>query len=397
MKASSISKHRAPVLNVYFKVFKKNLPMIIIYIGVFMLLAVMFTRFGTNSSTIFRDTKSKVAFINYDSDTPLTAGLKSAISGNAEFISVKDDTQSLQDALYFRNVEYLIKIPKGFTEDFMSGGNAKIDKTAVAESAAGVYMDNMVNRYLNTVRLFQKSLPGLTQEQLITHVKSNLSQQADVTLNTYGTQASSLTTISNYFIYLVYAFFSILFLCVSSIMIVFNDEDRSKRMICSPLHPESMKAQVFLGHILLTVFICACGIALGILTCGLSVIGSSFALMCVNALILAFTVLSISFFCSEFIKNYGALNFIANVLALGTCFVSGVFIPQALLSSSLLSVARFTPSYWYVKAITDITNISVINFTTVRPILYSILIELGFAVAFTAMSFAVGKRKNRFG
>lgn len=397
MKASDGSKLRAPVLKVYFKVFKKNLPMVIIYIGVFMLLAVLFTHFGPIGSTSFHDTKSKVAFINYDGDTPLTAGLKSAISGNAEFISVKDDTQSLQDALYFRNVEYLIKIPKGFTQDFMSGGSAKIDKTAVAESAAGVYMDSMVNRYLNTVRLFQKSLPGLTQEQLVERVKNNLSAQADVTLNTYGTPANSLAMISNYFIYLVYAFFSILFLCVSSIMIVFNDEDRSKRMICSPLRPASMKAQIFMGHVLLTGIICICGIALGLLTCGPSVIGPNFALMCANALCLAITVLSISFFCGEFITNFGALSFIANVLALGMCFVSGVFIPQYLLSSSLLSVARFTPSYWYVKAINDITNISVFSFATVRPIVYSMLIELGFAAAFIAMSFAVGKRKKRFG
>ena len=396
MTASKNSKLRVPVLKVYFKVFKKNLSMLIIYIGVFMMLAVLFTHFGTNSNTSFQETKSKVAFINYDGDTPLTTGLKNSISGNAEFIDVKDDAQSLQDALYFRNVEYLIKIPKGFTQDFMNGGSAQIDKTTVAESAAGVYMDYMVNRYLNTARLFQKSLPGLTQEQLVEHVRNNLSAQVSVKLNTYGNQSNSLIVISNYFIYLVYAFFSILFLSVSSIMIVFNDEDKSKRTLCSPLSPTSMKAQIFLGHIFLTLLICACGILLGVLTCGTSVISPNFALMCANVVCLAFAVLSISFFFGEFIKNYGALSFVANVLSLGMCFVSGVFIPQYLLSSSLLSVARFTPSYWYVKAINDITNISVMNYDNIRPILYSMLIELGFAAAFISLSFAIGKRKNRF-
>lgn len=392
MKASDNLKF--PVLKVYFKVLKKTIPAIVVYIVMFLIFASLITTYGTTGSAVFKQTKADVAFINYDGDTPLTKGLKNSISDNANFVNIKDNSQALQDALYFRNVEYVIKIPKGFTNDFLSGKDAKIDKTALSDSANGVYMDYMVNRYLNTVKLYKNSLPGLTQEQLMQRVKDNLSVKADTTLESYGAKASRLDTITRYFQFLAYFFLCVLMLGVSSIMMAFNKKDLMMRNMSSPLRPLSMNIQLFLGHVFLTLIVLACSIALGLALCGTTVIGSNFALMCVNALCFALVALSISFFIGHFAISQGALSGIVNAVALGMSFISGVFVPQQLLAGSVLAAAHYTPAFWYVKAMEDIKGLVNFSMGNLQPVIISMLIELGFAAAFFVLSLATGKRRK---
>jgi len=47
----------------------------------------------------------------------------------------------------------------------------------------------------------------------------------------------------------------------------------------------------------------------------------------------------------------------ANVFSLGSCFISGVFVPQDLMSNTVLKIASFTPNYWFVKANNSISPI----------------------------------------
>ncbi len=96
----------------------------LIYIVVFLAVSIAYTRVSPTYKN-FQNVKSLVAFINYDGDTPLTNGLKTYLAGSASFVDVKTDTKSLQDAVYFRTVEYIIKIPKGFTQKFLNGENIK--------------------------------------------------------------------------------------------------------------------------------------------------------------------------------------------------------------------------------------------------------------------------------
>lgn len=392
MKASNDLKF--PVFKAYFKVLKKMIPSIITYIVIFLVIACLVTTFGNTGSAVFKQTKANVAFINYDDNTPLTKGLKSCLSDNANFVSIKDNSQMLQDALYFRTVEYVIKIPKGFTQDFQNGKDVKIDKTALSDSASGVYMDYMVNRYLNAVKLYKSSIPNLSDEQLIQRVKDNLAEKADVTLESYGARAGKLDIITRYFEMLAYFFLCVLMLSISSVMMAFNKKDLMMRTMSSPLRPVSMSIQLFLGHVFLTLIVLAASIALGLVLCGTKVIGTNFALMCLNALCFAMVGLSLSFFVGHFVKSYGALNGIVNAATLGMCFISGIFVPQKLLADSVLAAAHFTPTFWYVKAMEDIKGLVNFNMNNLQPIILAMLIELGFAAAFFSLSLAFGRRRK---
>jgi ABC-2 type transport system permease protein len=106
------------VFKLYFKIIRKNIAMLTIYFIIFIGVSILFISLSqVSKAATFTETKCKVAFISYD-DSELINGLKEFIGSNAKIINIKDDKESLQDALFFRKVECIIKVPQGFTQRF---------------------------------------------------------------------------------------------------------------------------------------------------------------------------------------------------------------------------------------------------------------------------------------
>ena len=42
-------------------------------------------------------------------------------------IDIPDDNEKLQDALFFREIEYIIRVPKGFGENLMMGKAVELE------------------------------------------------------------------------------------------------------------------------------------------------------------------------------------------------------------------------------------------------------------------------------
>ena len=76
------------VFKVYFKIIKRNLPMLSIYVAVFMLLALLLTISGVGGATnTFSETKNRVMIINQDTASPLTAGLVEYITDKSVIVA----------------------------------------------------------------------------------------------------------------------------------------------------------------------------------------------------------------------------------------------------------------------------------------------------------------------
>ena len=77
--------------------------------------------------TLFNQQKSNIAFIS-EEKSPLIDGLKHELEKVANFVDLPDEKEALQDALYFRSVYYILRVPEGFTESFMKGENVQLEK-----------------------------------------------------------------------------------------------------------------------------------------------------------------------------------------------------------------------------------------------------------------------------
>ncbi len=383
------------IFKTYFKIIKKQSLALSIYIVVFLSLSIAFTYIGnSNNADTFTQSKTRVAFINEGEPSVLIQGLKDYLKGHSTYVDIENKTDKLQDALFFRDAEYILKIPVDFTNDFMEGKSVTVDKTVVSGSVSSIYTDILINKYLKTARLYISNSKGLSQEELVGQIKKDLELETEVILKPSGQKTSRTSSIVYFYNYMPYIIINILILGVSSVMLVFNDIRLKRRNLCSPVSNISVNLQILLGNI---VFALSCWVLLVILSLLLyrqDMFNLNSIYFFINSLVLTITILSISFLIGILIKSRNAQSGISNVVSLGMCFLTGVFVPQEMLSENVLAIAKFLPTYWYIKANKAIGALTNFNMENVGPIVSYMLIELGFAVALISITLVLSKRKQ---
>ncbi len=383
------------VFKTYFKIIKKQSLQLSIYLIIFLGLSIMFSNLGaSNDIAKFTESRAKVAFINEDKDSVLLQGFKEYLGKHSTFVDVENSTERLQDALFFREVEYIAKIPSGFTDNIMSGRAAVIEKTSVSGSTSGIYTDILVNKYLNTAKLYINSQKGITQEELVKQVAKDLDIETEVKMEVSAGKTSDTSAVEYLFNYMPYALISIIILGISSIMIVFNDIKLKRRNLCSPVSNLSVNLQILFGNVVFSIVCWALLVIMGLVLYRELMFNVNTLYFCLNSLILTITILSMSFLIGILIKSRNAQSGISNVLSLGMSFLSGVFVPQEFLSENVLAIAKFTPTYWYIRANTAIGDLTNFNFENIAPALSYMLIDLGFAAALISVALVVSKRKQ---
>lgn len=383
------------VYKAFFKVIYKNLSQIMIYVVIFLLFGVILSRTYTNPvNTNFTETKVNIAFINHDTNSKLIQGLKDYLGKNTSIINIQDNTKSLQDALFFRQVEYIVKVPDGFTDALVNGKSMQLEKTELPGSASGIYMDNIINKYLNTAKAYKDNIKNLSDEQLTTYISKDLSHKTEVHMERSQSEASKNDTCIYYYNYLAYSLFAILILGVCSVMMVFNNTDLKKRNLCSPLKLRNVNFQMIMGNLSFAVFAWFVLIFTSLIMYRGYMFTERGFLLLLNSFIFTLAALSISYLIGNIIKSRGAMSAAANVVSLGTCFISGVFVPQILLGKTVLKIASFTPTYWYVKSNNDIGNLVDFKMENLMPIFNNMLIIIGFAVAVLAVTLVVIKQRR---
>lgn len=380
------------VYNAYFKIVKKNLPIMLIYFCAFLLITIPLTCFyGNKSLSTYTPTRINIALVNDDGENVVTEGLRNYLNENANIIDI--NRNNLQDALFFRKVEYILRMPPGFSQSCLTGKNVvQLEKTSIPDTMSTFYLDGLINRYLSTINLYKQYMPGISDSQLMTLAEKDLRQHSEVQLQAYGKKTNTST--ATYYTYLAYAIIAVVFLGVTSIMLVFNDEDIKRRNLGSPLNNYSMNLQILLGNLSFALIVWVTAVILGFVITGRVVYDANSFIMYANSLCFTLVCLSLSFLAGNLIRSRGAQQAIANVLALGLCFIGGVFVPQQFLGKTILFMASFTPTYWYVKAVNDIDQLLVYSAANLTPIVNSMLIQLGFAVAMLTVALAIGKQKR---
>ena len=384
------------VFKTYFKIINKTKMQIMIYVIVFLVMSVLFVSLDTNSGTTeFSAEKSRVAFFNYDKDSELVKDLRKFLEDRTNLVEIEDDSKSIQDALFFRDAEYIVKIPEGFYDDLKAGKEASVIKTSLPGSASNMYVDMLVERYLSTAWLYFNNASGLSDEDIIKNINIDLSKETQVKLDTYFSDGTDITAGEQFANFISYTIFAVLILGVSTVMLAFTAKDIRARNLAAPLKIRSYNAGLAAGNICFMLLVWAVFmVASGIMQP--SVIFSKQGLLIgINLFVFCIAALGISFLIANIVKSRNAMSAAANVVALGTSFISGAFVPQFLLGDTVLSIARFTPNYWYIKANSAIFAISDFGGENLWAVLKNTLVVAGFAVAFFTISFIYIKIKAK--
>lgn len=381
------------VFNAFLKVLRKKMPVAMILIIIFLIIAIVFVK--TNNSTFtFEEKRFSICVLDED-QTPESKALTAFLGERHDLISLPAEEEEILDALYYERADYVMTIPTGYAEKLASGEtNTLFTHYYIDDRYANTLLDSTLSEYICTVSAYQAS--GMSCTEAIAAAEKALSEEIEVNSNPFAkTEAENSEyseLFSYYFQYLAYILLSVMIVALSPTLITMQKADIRNRINCSCLSSSSQTLQLMLGSGLFVLFVWLVFMIAAILIFGEMFHGMTWYAV-LNSFVFQLVAAGIAILISTFAPSSTGVNVISNIVGLGMSFLCGVFVPQSLLGEGVLQVGQFLPAYWYIKANNMLSGDSGEIFTTGQFLQY-VGIEFLFAVALFAVTLVLQKAKH---
>lgn len=375
----------------YMKILKKNIGLVIIYLVIFFSVAMALQAAASKEHLEdFEKARVDIAVADNDQST-LSHALTDYLKTIHNVSEISSDPSVMQEELFYRNAEYIVQIPKDFYKTCIVQDNP-ISVTKIPGSYTSFYVDQQINAWLNNVRTYIAS--GFSQKEA---AKAALEQPSSRVSMYQDTETTSETpAYTYYFRYVPYLFLAVLCYSMGYILLAFQKEDIQKRMQASSV---SIRRQNLEG--LLAMFTIGIGLWLIAVTGAIVMYQKDLLASGVltyyllNTFVMMMVSLSLSYLLGLFVKNSNMLNGLSNIVSLGMCFLSGVFVPMSVMDKKVLKIAQFLPVYWYEDINETLARYHSVSGNIATDIWKSLGIEVMFALAFVAIILALSKYKRQ--
>lgn len=378
------------VFNTFWKVINK-------YKGTIILFTVMLVAFGginttsSNNSLDFTNNKPDIIIINNDQNKGLTKNLISYLKENTNVKNIKEE--EIDDALFYRQVNYIIYIPKNYRNDILSGINPKIDIKTTGDYDSSL-AEMILTRYLKTQEVYSKTTSN--EEELIEKINTNLKTKSEVSItSTVNTDKTS--KVSRYYNFASYSIMYTIIFIICMVLSSFNEKVIKKRTIISSMNYKSHNKLILKASFLYSIIVWLLFMILGIILFPDTVISLRGLIYTINAFIFTFASLTLALLISSLSSNKNVITGIANVVCLGSAFLCGAFIPTTWLPETVIKISRIFPTYWYVNSNDLLTSLEKINLNTLDPIIINMLVVLLFSLIFIVLTNIISKKKQIVG
>lgn len=370
------------------KIMRKRLPSAMIYIIVFVVISILVTNASTKDNK-FEVTKLDICVFDED-DTSESRALTEFIGKTNDIDEIENDRDAIIDALYYKRVNYALIINKGYAEKLAEGDTTDLfGSYHIDENYSVVYIGQFLDEYTTSVKAYLAM--GKTVDEAISCTEEALSQHTDVDMLRVDKGGNSHYSVdfAGYFQYMPYILIAAVFTVICQVLVTMNNKDIRYRTNCSCMNSSKYTFQLIFGSGLFVISVWFLLIIIGAVLNKEMYTGRAWYAV-FNSFIFSLVVTAMAVFVASFEPKENVLNIITQVLSIGMSFLCGIFIPMEVLSDKVLSVARFLPAYWYVKANNMIADIEPFSRSDV---LLCCLVEAGFALMFIILTLLVRKVK----
>lgn len=367
------------VFKSYLKIALFNKVTILIYLGIFFAFAIFIANLGT-AETEFVEVKPNVSIFD-NSNSLLSSMFIEYVEQNANVIEIDDD--NVDDALFFRTADYIIYIPEDFENE------KQIDSRSIPESFREAYLEILINRFLNIVDTYENY--GYTHEEIENVIFDDMDTEVDVSLDVEVEPIAN--KINSYYNFSNYIILSLNIFLVSLIVKTFREEPILKRNLVSKVPVKSMNKLLLIGNLMVSFTIFLLVNILSLIIFKGDVVNFAGLFLLINTFAMSIASMMLGFLVGNFVKGKEARNGVVNVVGLGSSFISGAFVPQAMLASSVLLIAKFFPSYYFIYNNDYIVNLNNFSFDNVQIIYFNVIIIFGFALFFYILNNLFSKKK----
>ncbi|MCL1901985.1 MAG: ABC transporter permease, partial [Firmicutes bacterium] len=343
--------------------------------------------------------KAKMAIINEDGNSAIITAFEASISDIADIIEIDTETKGVQDALFYRKVDYVLIFPKGYSESFFSGIRMNPEKMTLPDSFASVQIENRFSLFVNTAsvyyEVYKDSKTGAELETaVLTETTADISQRAvPEIIETWKTR--DLYRFKTYCLLGLMTLISLIGNALLIPMLTMKKGKILKRNLCAPVSPKSLNLQILSAVSIIFAATIVFYLSIAAAFFGGVVFTAQGLWICLNTVILGFCFIGLCFLLASVVKSLNALNFAATSLSLVFCFAGGAFIPQSVLSPGFLTFGKMTPAYWYVNNIESAYASSSISGSALTTMLGQMAIVLAFGIVFLVAGFVIQRFKRQ--
>lgn len=379
---------------IVFKTFLKVLNKCKVPIIMYTVILIAFGGFNmqTSDSNInFEASKPDVLIVNRDENKGITNSLINYIDNNSNIIDIEENEDAINDALFYRDVNYIIYIPENYRQDVLNGKRPSIEVKSTGDYNASL-AEMMLTRYLNVMDVYKPTF--LNESEVISKINNTLAINTDVEV-TSKLDTNNLSKASFYYNFMNYSMLAGSIYVVCLILSSFKEEKIRKRTIVSSVDYKKYNRYLMWSNSLFAFILWLIYVVLGFVLIGDVMFSWHGLIYIINSFVFSFCALTIAFLIGNIISDKNAINGIINVIALGSSFLCGAFVPAEYLPNSVLAIAHILPSYWYINTNEIVKGLEVVNIESLKPILINVGVLIIFSMIFIVITNVVSKKKSK--
>lgn len=375
----------------YMKMIKRNLPIMVLYFTVFICVSIgIQIATGEEGTASFEEKRLKIGVVDKDGGE-LAKGLAEYLGQAHQITLLTDDKGLIQEKLFYRTLDYVITIPKGFDEEFLMDGNT-IKTTKVPGSYSAIYAEQRIDTFLNAMQVYVGADYSLTEAVELVIDQGKVEPKVEI-FDINGNQGEIPL-----YVYMVkyypYLFISAICCSISLVMLVFKNKEIKRRMQSAPVSIVRQNVEGILALAIVGVVFLMLVLLVTFLLYSKSMRDDpNLKYQIINIVLLLLVSFSIAFLIGTIAKNSQVVNNIVNGVSLGMCFLCGVFVPLDVMGDNVKKISQFLPVYWYEQNIEILVKYNHLTEVLQRQLCKGYGIQLFFAVACIGVGLVIGKYK----
>ncbi len=379
------------IYKIFLKLCFKNTGSSLFYFIAFVSLSLIMANTSTTSEiTSFTPSQIDVAVVDYDQSN-LSQSIYSYLEDTQSMHDITFENEDWRDDLFYRNINYILIINRGFQENFTNDANdIYLTSYTNPSSNTAFIVENQVNTILTNISYYIES--GYTYEDAISNAINTSSITASTSLLQSDVTIQSPGPMTYFFNYVPYMMICIVINTIGPMLFVWNKHDIKSRIFISSV--SFSKRNLALTGAMLTyagfLYFAFLTISAVIFTDDFFTIrGLYFSL---NAFIYLLVCLSICYLVVQLSHKPSALTMWSNGIGLSTSFLCGLFVPRELLPDAVVHFSKCLPTAWYINITEELAYFQ----GSLSSFAYkSIFVQLLFALAIYIIALVVIKNKQQ--
>lgn len=219
------------VFKTFLKILNKNKFVVLLYTIILLVFGV-FNMTTSENNTNFIATKPDILIINKDEEIGLTKNLIEYIKDNSNIIDIKLEEDSVNDALFYRDVNYIIYIPENYRQTILNGEEPEIQIKSTGDYQSS-YAKMLLSRYIKIQNIYSNEISN--EEELIEKINNSLENETQIEV-TSKLDTNSLSKASFYYNFASYSILAGAIYVICLILSSFNEKSIRKRTIISSMN-----------------------------------------------------------------------------------------------------------------------------------------------------------------